>query len=59
MIFAWSSVTPSRNEDAAAIKDLNLQGENNVHNLIGYFADHLFIAAVLMYESFLVVRGRH
>jgi len=33
------------------IKDLNIQNENTLHNLLGYFADHLFIAVVFIYGT--------
>jgi hypothetical protein len=31
------------------IKNFNVQNENNIHNLLGYFADHLFIAGVFFF----------
>lgn len=31
------------------LKQANVQDENNFHNLFGYFIDHLFIAAILIY----------
>lgn len=40
-------------ETLEVIKDLNIQNENTLHNLLGYFADHLFIAAVFIYGAIL------
>ncbi|MCI5121151.1 MAG: hypothetical protein D3908_08185, partial [Candidatus Electrothrix sp. AUS4] len=34
---------------------INVQGENNLHNLLGYFADHLYIAGFFIYGFFLPV----
>jgi len=34
---------------AEAIKKINVQGEMNLHNLSGYFADHFFIIAAFFY----------
>jgi hypothetical protein len=40
-------------ETLAFIKDVNIQNENNLHNLYGYFADHLFTFAIFAYGVFL------
>ncbi len=37
------------------IKNINVQNENNIHNLLGYFADHLFIAGVFFFGVVLTV----
>ena len=39
-------------------KNANVQSENNLHNLFGYFADHIFIVAVLVYGFVLPVLAR-
>ncbi|CAK8716754.1 hypothetical protein GKODMF_08365 [Candidatus Electrothrix gigas] len=31
------------------MKKINVQGENNIHNLLGYVSDHLFIAGFFVY----------
>ena len=31
------------------IREINAQNETNLHNLLGYFADHLFLAGVFFY----------
>jgi hypothetical protein len=31
------------------IKQVNVQGEINLHNLLGYFSDHIFIVAIFLY----------
>jgi len=37
-----------------------VQNENNIHNLLGYFADHLFIAGVFFFGVVLtVLRSAH
>ena len=36
-------------ETPAALKEINVQGEINFHNLLGYFFDHIFIAAIFSY----------
>jgi hypothetical protein len=36
-----------------AITKVNVQGETNLHNLSGYFADHAFIAGVFLYGGVL------
>ncbi len=36
-------------EPTGIFESVNVQGEINLHNSFGYFADHLFIAAILMY----------
>jgi hypothetical protein len=33
----------------------NVQGETNLHNMFGYFADHIFIASVLLYGVLLPI----
>jgi len=38
---------------AEAIKNINVQGEMNLHNLSGYFADHIFIIAAFFYGAIL------
>ncbi len=38
-------------ETPEALRDANVQGEANLHNLFGYAADHLFIAGLLLYGS--------
>jgi len=40
---------------AGVFQEINVQGETNLHNLFGYFADHLFIAGVLVYGFVLPV----
>src|SRR5690606_29330813 len=40
-IFGW--------ETSEAMRQLNVQGETNLHHLAGYFADHFFILAVFLY----------
>ncbi len=48
-------------ETTAAFKEVNVQGEMNLHNAFGYLADHLFIAGVAVYGAvlpFLVWRYR-
>jgi hypothetical protein len=40
-------------ETLAFIKDVNVQNENSLHNLYGYFADHLFTFAIFAYGAFL------
>jgi hypothetical protein len=37
----------------ALIARVNVQGEINLHNLVGYAADHLFIAAIFVYGALL------
>lgn len=42
------------------IKNINVQNETNVHNLLGYFADHLFIAGVFFFGVVLTaLRSAH
>mgnify|MGYP006416088487 CR=1 FL=1 len=36
-------------ETLSFIKEANIQNENNLHNLYGYFADHLFIFGIFAY----------
>ncbi len=36
-------------ETLSFIKEANIQNENNLHNLYGYFADHLFIFGLFAY----------
>lgn len=40
-------------ETLDAMKGINVQDENNLHNMMGYLADHLFILGVFVYGSFL------
>jgi hypothetical protein len=40
-------------ETTAAFKEINVQGEMNLHNSFGYLADHLFIAGVAVYGALL------
>ncbi|MFT4511853.1 MAG: hypothetical protein ACI91B_000536 [Planctomycetota bacterium] len=41
------------------MKGVNVQNENNLHNLAGYFADHAFIAGVFLYGTVLpLLAGR-
>ncbi|GEM_PF-878561 len=36
-------------ETIAPIKEINVQGENNIHNMFGYFFDHMFIAGIFIW----------
>lgn len=46
-------------ETLDAMKGINVQDENNLHNLMGYLADHLFILGVLVYGALLpLLAGR-
>jgi hypothetical protein len=40
-------------ETLDALKGLNVQDENNLHNMLGYLADHLFIAGIIAYGTLL------
>lgn len=42
-------------ETLEVMKQINVQGENNIHNLFGYFADHVFIAGFFIYGFILPV----
>ena len=42
-------------ETSQLIKNINVQNENNIHNLLGYSADHLFVAGVFFYGVVLPV----
>ncbi|MCI5211107.1 MAG: hypothetical protein D3910_20495 [Candidatus Electrothrix sp. ATG2] len=42
-------------ETIEIMKQINVQGENNLHNLFGYFADHAFIGAIFMFGFVLPV----
>ena len=44
-LFGW--------EAPEAITKVNVQGETNLHNLSGYFADHVFIAGTFFYGGLL------
>jgi hypothetical protein len=44
-------------ETLDAMKGINVQDENNLHNMMGYLADHLFILGVFVYGCLLPVLG--
>jgi len=44
-IFGW--------ETSEAMRSINVQAETNIHNISGYFADHLFIAGTFLYGGVL------
>jgi hypothetical protein len=44
-IFGW--------ETSEIVLAVNVQGETNLHNMSGYFADHLFIAGTFIYGGLL------
>ncbi|QBQ54441.1 hypothetical protein [Nitrosococcus wardiae] len=46
-------------ETVDLLEDLNVQDENNLHNLLGYFADHLFIAGVFVYGALFPLLGHY
>lgn len=45
-------------ETPEGIKKINVQDEMNLHNLMGYFADHLFVLGMLVYGSVLPFLSR-
>ncbi len=45
-------------ETPAALKEINVQGEINFHNLLGYFFDHIFIASIFAYGFVLPLLAR-
>ncbi|MDH3201287.1 MAG: hypothetical protein OEM15_10390 [Myxococcales bacterium] len=45
-------------ETPESIKEINVQDETNLHNLMGYFADHLFIMGMFVYGSVLPFLAR-
>ncbi|MBJ22494.1 MAG: hypothetical protein CL933_24045 [Deltaproteobacteria bacterium] len=44
-------------ETLESMKGINVQDENNLHNMMGYLADHLFILGVFVYGSILPMLG--
>lgn len=40
-------------ETLEVLKEVNAQGENNLHNMFGYMADHIFFFGVLAYGTIL------
>jgi len=44
-------------ETLEAMKGINVQDENNLHNMMGYLADHLFILGVFVYGFLLPALG--